>query len=821
MPIDYSIIVSTRDPDSPEVDWHRRQAGERVESIIVANSGRWSLGQAYNEGLRQAQGEFCCFIHDDARVWSPGWLDRLAQVVTQDAVDLVGVAGTTKMPRSGGWWDSGRGFGRGRVAHLHDNGQLVLDDYGPPDDAYRGLSPVVSLDGLLLFGRRRDFASAPFDTELFDGFHFYDSDLSLRWLLWYGRRLAVVHGLDVVHRTGASLENWQTYLNRFHYRHGGFLPLSLADVEVWRDNIAALRHQDPPAAARLTSGRRPGLVLGFASQESGSTVAKTEHGDQPLRDQPLDEVPEPHRDWIVLQGAGTGERLDQLLRDDTRPIWVVEPQAHLICWLFCRYNWAEEIYSGRLHWLIPAVDQPAVAEVGLHEIIGGLQQLIADRGPPGWIKSGSYALAQSFHDQVESASMQCLATVARIERWPSSVGSTAVTVISPRCRIFDDLANSLSAIGCPTRRIEVPDRPADWTRLRYWHTLRQLRDPSTDVTIVRNRAFLETADASLRLGIERFVPGRIVSWWWDEPTVSTALDLRDPSYRRPALAFARGLLSQLPPGSRWLPPAARSEFVRPQPHFGNDGRDWPLSFVGQSRFHAMRDHLNILANALAYFDGRIGPQLAQEINGASTMRGFHETLVRLAEPTYEAIARIRCSLPAVGIYLETLRRMAETAAFRLAAVEALKAFPLIVFGDEGWVESGAVERDRFAGLVSPADLPALYRRTQLNLNFNFMQVSTTVNPKVLDIAAGGHAVLTDDRPELGELFVEPETRPPSFANLAELPDRVSALLASDLSTQREAMCRVVRSQHTMNHRARWIAREYGLPMQADATDDVA
>jgi spore maturation protein CgeB len=140
----------------------------------------------------------------------------------------------------------------------------------------------------------------------------------------------------------------------------------------------------------------------------------------------------------------------------------------------------------------------------------------------------------------------------------------------------------------------------------------------------------------------------------------------------------------------------------------------------------------------------------------------------------------------------------------------------MVFGDEGWVTSGAIDRSQWGGPVAPADLPGLYARSRLNLNFNFMQVSSTVNPKVLDVAAAGGAVLTDDRPELAELFPSPDVRPFVFTTLAELPDRVSSLLRRDLDSHRRGVREEVIAHHTMHHRADWLIRELSLPVTRSA-----
>jgi hypothetical protein len=736
----------------------------------------------------------------------------LAESITIDAFDLVGVAGTTRLPRTGGWWDSGRGYGRGAIGHLHPDGRIVLDDFGPPDDPYRNVSPVVSLDGVLLFGRRHSFLTAPFDERLFDQFHFYDSDLSLRWLLWHGRRLGVVHGLDVVHRIGASLEGWQSMLNRFHYRHGGFLPLSLSDVSVWHDNLAAMRLRDPTSAERLTAGRRPGQILSYIPSDQSSAIGKGPQGDVAIRDVEAGGVLDPAARWIVLQGAGNGEAIQDLLLRDTRPMVVIEPEAHLVCWLLCRFHWAEELLSGRLRWSIVAKDLPATGELALHEVIGGLAEIINNEGEPAWVTSDSARLHADFHQTVRQSADQMTQTTRRIAGWPSSSSPVAtVTVISPRCRIFDDLAVCLNEQGCATRLLVVTDRAQEWTRTHYWHVLRQLREEPSNVTILRNRTFLEATDARLRLGLERYLPGRVVSWWWDEPTVTTQLDWRDPQCRRPAFAFAREIVAKLPTGSRWLPPAARSEFAS-QPLPTDDRRvDIRLSFVGQSRFRLLRDNLNILANALAFYVGVVGQRLADAINRCTHLRSYHDTLLDARDELAGAIDGLRPAFPALSYYLDYLRRMSETAAFRLAAVELLQKQGVIVFGDEGWVESGVVPRERFGGPIPTHLLADLYRRSQLNLNLNFMQVSSTVNPKVLDIAATGAAVLTDHRPELSELFPDAATRPPSFTSLDELGDLVSSLLAGSGNDRSLRSAHHVRSHHLMRHRARWLIRELELP----------
>ena len=812
MEVRYSIIVATRDSSSVMLAWHRNLARADLQTIIVENPGRMGLGQAFNDGLVAAEGEFCCFIHDDAHVQGDDWLEQLERAVTQYGFDLVGIAGSTRMPRTGGWWDSGRGFGRGSVTHRHQDGRESTDHYGSPDDPNRGMSPVVTLDGVLLFGRRRDFLSAPFDTDLFDGFHFYDSDLSLRWLLWHGRRLGVVHGINVVHRAGASLAGWQPMLDRFHHRHGGFLPLDIDQVPIWQANLSALQQRDAMTAARLTLSRRPGSILGFSLDSHDRLVGKVEQNEFVITDETIQAELKETSSWIVLLGVGDGTRLEKLLQTSTQPILVIEPEGQLVCWHLTRRDWSKAIREGMLRWLIPATDQPALLEMSLHETVILLQRESREKGEPTWIHGGSYSLHADFYNAVQAAAALPRESARLVGTWSTRASSEfAVTVISPRCQIFNDLADTLQSLGCPTRRIDVPDRAEEWSREIVWSVLRELVDRPTPITLLRNRVCLEMPDARQRVGIEPFIPGRIVSWWWDEPTATSRGDWEDPIFRRPALGFAREIVAMLPAGSRWLPPAARSAFTSAKPEFVDDGRDIPMSFVGQSRFDLLRQNLDILGNGLFTHVGMVGVRWAEAINKSSTMNGLYQAITSRRAEMAGAIDRLSLGLPFVARYLDYLLRMAETAAFRLAAVERLRDFPIVVFGDKGWVESGAIKAEQFAGPAAPSALPELYRRSGLNLNFNFMQVSSTVNPKVLDIAGSGNAVLTDIRPELVELFPEPTVRPASFRSLDELPDQVSTLMASDLSSIRERGRAAVLAAHTMKHRAEWLIREYDLP----------
>jgi hypothetical protein len=799
----FSLITATRDDSSESCTWLRSQASDETEVIIVPNPGRCGLGEAYNEGLAQAHGEYCCFLHDDVTIDTPDWFSRLAQAVDRDGFDLVGVAGSTVLPGNGAWWEGGSGSGRGVVWHRAPDGALDRSQFGPPEHPHDKPCDVVCLDGVLLFARRRDFVSHPFDTEWFDGFHFYDSDLCLRWLMWHDRRLGVVANLRVIHDRGATLVGWQEYLNRFHDRHAGVLPLSLQHVPVWQANLAALRAADPKLAELLCSDRRPGRLVNL--REAHGRAVTGQRGPQAVTilDPTIDSSSQGAKTTVLL-GAGSGIALDHLVARECHTC-VIEPEAHLLCWLLCRFDWSEALRAGRLQFIVPSVDLRECAEVSLHEQVSQWQRRVG-REPDAvaWLSTGSTEVNRSFFAALTPAAALPTELSRRVAAWPQGGGASFdVTVISPNCPIFNNLAAEFERLGLSTRLLRIPDHPSRWTRTGRLHVLRQLMESPSRAVVMRNRVLFETSKPSERLALARHVPGRLVGWWWDVPNVSSRIDIEAEAAVVEDFAFARGILPVLGRSASWLPPAARREFF----DFEHDDRppEPVVSFVGNSRFDALQANLNVVANVLAWYCGRVGRRLVESVNQSRGMTALYGTLTRLDSQVAAALNGLPQAMANQCYYANYLWQMCTTAAFRLAAIERLANLPIVVFGDDGWVRSGAVPAEKFRGYADARSLPQLYHRSRLNLNVNFMQVSTTINPKVFDVCAAGGLVLTDPRPELAELFPNPSCRPFTFASLDELSERVCALLETDTEALRQKLREHVRASHTLERRAAELA----------------
>lgn len=575
-------------------------------------------------------------------------------------------------------------------------------------------------------------------------------------------------------------------------------------LSTWQRNLVALERADPMLARRLDE--RPwGVWRTFERTPLGEIAASDGSSTWIVRDVPL--APAPDFSLGVLPGIGTGDTVDGLLRAGHRVV-VLEPEACLVRWLLHHFDWSEAIHAATLRIRVPNFTTPEFVELSLLESGAELQGIMESEAPQVGEVDPGHPRAQILRELVLAARLPGELS-RRVQGWPSVKQPPAVdiAILSPNCLIFDDLARAFEEQGVSTKLIHVTDQPRAWSRTRWLHAARELRDAAPRFIIARNRTLLETANPRERLDLQRALPAPVIRWWWDVPNVASHLEeWQAPS--TPGYAFARGILEKLPPGNRWLPPAARSVFAQVPLEAGRQ-RQAVILFVGQSRLDPLRSHVNALANNLA---GGAGADLAAAVNRTRSMSELHDALRAAESDCAEAIHRLRPALPAHAYYLDYLLAMSVTAAFRLAAIERLvrAGLALVVHGDDGWLRSGAVAAEQFRGLVHPDRLAELYASVRLNLNLNFMQVSTTVNPRVLDIVAAGGGVLTDRRPELAELFPDPAARPATFEHLDDLVDRAADLLRRGSSDTPLAAAQVVRARHLTRHRATRILLDLDL-----------
>ncbi|OWW21300.1 glycosyltransferase [Noviherbaspirillum denitrificans] len=516
-------------------------------------------------------------------------------------------------------------------------------------------------------------------------------------------------------------------------------------------------------------------------------------------------------DTVILQGIGDGAEILRLLAQPFSRILVVECDRAACISVLHHNDFSTALAEGRLRLFLVPADSPVTREISLRECTSELVACLHGRnGTLHFVATATTPARSEFFDALRRGVQEAARTIGELTRARASTAAYDVTVISPCCAIFDDLARCFHNLGLRIQLLRVPDNQGTWTSEQLRNVRSTLASAPSRLVVTRNRALFETEEPTGYPQPEALVPGHVAMWWWDVPNLATYIDLRHPRGNTRAFGFARDILPLLPQGAEWLPPGARMAFVEAgtQPEIA---QDIDVSFVGQSRLQNLHANLRHLGKVLHDLGGN-APALARDIEQSRGYVWLHDYLKQHHRDIQDAIAPIAAAYPAHAYYLHYLLEMAVSGSFRIAAIEKVsgEGVDVAIYGDDDWLKVAGVNARNFKGLIAPEDLPTLYRRSRINLNLNFMQVSSTVNPKVLDIAATGSVVLTDHRPELELLYSDPAARPFAFHGLHELSGKIDALRQADLTHHRKAVLMQTCQNHTLQQRALWLAQRFGL-----------
>jgi spore maturation protein CgeB len=160
--------------------------------------------------------------------------------------------------------------------------------------------------------------------------------------------------------------------------------------------------------------------------------------------------------------------------------------------------------------------------------------------------------------------------------------------------------------------------------------------------------------------------------------------------------------------------------------------------------------------------------------------------------------------------LEATRRYRQRALDNVAHdchVGARDSTPLAVWGDDGWKSRLPAGVKRFPRAHYYLELPDIYRRTAVNLNFTSFQMPSAVNQRVFDAPLAGGFLLTDNQSDLCDLFRPGEIV--AFASVEELPERVRYFHARPEERRRisSAAAGHILAEHTYKHRIQRIIAE--------------
>ena len=216
-------IIPTIGHDISRTESSINQLADHDRKLFIDNSNS-TIFEKYNNGLNSLtikDEDVVVFVHDDITIRDETFEKKLELYFKyKDDVGLAGVIGTNLFVEQGGWWLSDRQqHSRGRIIQgSPDVGEYTMAEPMGMDD-----SDIVSIDGCIMFMRGTIANEYRFDTNTYNGYHFYDVDTSFS-ILEMGWNIGIIDVLVKHESEGPLSESWHKSKEKFlnKWRNKGF-----------------------------------------------------------------------------------------------------------------------------------------------------------------------------------------------------------------------------------------------------------------------------------------------------------------------------------------------------------------------------------------------------------------------------------------------------------------------------------------------------------------------------------------------------------------------------------------------------------------------
>lgn len=218
-----TIGFSTRKIDNSFVDLLKKTSGiPKCEIVPVENNGEFSLTEVYNKILNESSNDIVVLCHDDIYFDTKNWGNKILNHFKRNKdYGILGLAGTTNMPKSAKWWEDFSKM-KGIVNHEHE-GKKWESKYSTSKG--NQLDDVVLVDGLFIVINKKNIKQN-FNEDI-KGFHFYDVDFSFRNFI-DGVKIGVMYDVRVTHKSiGQTNEQWEKNREVFAEKYKDVLPVKV------------------------------------------------------------------------------------------------------------------------------------------------------------------------------------------------------------------------------------------------------------------------------------------------------------------------------------------------------------------------------------------------------------------------------------------------------------------------------------------------------------------------------------------------------------------------------------------------------------------
>jgi glycosyltransferase involved in cell wall biosynthesis len=218
-----TVGFSTRKIDNDFVEMLQKTSGvPNIQIIPIENNGEYSLTEVYNKILLRSHNDILVLCHDDIYFDSKNWGQKILNHFKRNPeYGILGLAGTTNIPKSGKWWEDFSKM-KGIVNHEH-GGKKWESKYSASSG--NQIDDVVLVDGLFIVVNRKKIKEN--FNEGIKGFHFYDVDFSFRNYI-KDVRIGVVYDIRVTHKSiGQTNEQWEKNREIFAEKYKDILPVKV------------------------------------------------------------------------------------------------------------------------------------------------------------------------------------------------------------------------------------------------------------------------------------------------------------------------------------------------------------------------------------------------------------------------------------------------------------------------------------------------------------------------------------------------------------------------------------------------------------------
>jgi len=228
-----TIGYSTRKSDPEFQEYLKKSCGfPKAQIIEKINNGEKNLSQTYNEIISESEYDIVVLCHDDIYFDTNNWGSKLVKTFEKNLeYGILGMAGTTHMPKSGMWWeDRSKMYG---IVNHENEGKKWESRYS--DSFQNSVKEVVVVDGVFIALQKQTIKET-FD-ESVPGFHMYDINFCFKNFI-KDVKIGVITNIRLTHKSiGMTNEQWDTNKNTFAKKYSELLPSKVKFTEQNKLNV--------------------------------------------------------------------------------------------------------------------------------------------------------------------------------------------------------------------------------------------------------------------------------------------------------------------------------------------------------------------------------------------------------------------------------------------------------------------------------------------------------------------------------------------------------------------------------------------------------